>query len=83
VEIPKGNGKVRKLGIPAVRDRVVQQAISKATMFMRKYELNQVVDMDLSKCFDTLDHELIIKFMRKRVTDDNAMGTQAAQSDTA
>ena len=98
VEIPKSNGKVRKLGIPAVRDRVVQQAlltilqpiyeedfhpssygyrpgrschqaISKATMFMRKYELNHVVDMDLSKCFDTLDHELIIKFMRKRVTD--------------
>ena len=98
VEIPKSNGKVRKLGIPAVRDWVVQQAlltilqpiyeedfhpssygyrpgrschhaISKATMFMRKYELNHVVDMDLSKCFDTLNHELIIKFMRKRVTD--------------
>ena len=103
VEIPKENGKVRMLGIPAVRDRVVQQAlltilqpiyeedfhpssygyrpgrschqaISKATMFMRKYELNHVVDMDLSKCFDTLDHELIIKFMRKRVTDGSVLG---------
>lgn len=98
VEIPKGNGKTRKLGIPAIRDRVVQQAllsilqpiyeedfhpssygyrpgrsshqaISKATLFMRKYELDHVVDMDLSRCFDTLDHDLIIKFMRKRVTD--------------
>ena len=98
VEIPKANGKVRKLGIPAVRDRVVQQAlltilqpiyeedfhpssygyrpgrschqaISKATKFMRKYELKHVVDMDLSKCFDTLKHELIMQFMRKRVTD--------------
>lgn len=42
-------------------------------MFMRKYELNQVVDMDLSKCFDTLDHELIIKYMRKRVTDGSVL----------
>lgn len=96
--IPKENGKVREIGIPTVRDRVVQQAllmilqpiyeedfhpssygyrpgrsahqaISKATMFIRNYELNHVVDMDLSRCFDTLAHELIIKFMRKRVTD--------------
>jgi len=97
VEISKGNG-VRKLGIPTIRDRVVQQAlltilqpiyeedfhpssygyrpgrscrqaISKTTVFIRKYELRHVVDMDLSKCFDTLDHDLIIRFMRKRVTD--------------
>ena len=27
VEIPKASGGVRKLGIPAVRDRVVQQAL--------------------------------------------------------
>lgn len=98
VEIPKGNGKMRLLGIPAVRDRVVQQAlltilqpifeedfhpssygyrpgrschqaISKATVFMRKYDLEHVVDMDLSQCFDTLNHDLITQFMRKRVTD--------------
>lgn len=102
VEIPKGNGKVRLLGIPAVRDRVVQQAlltilqpiyeedfhpssygyrpgrschqaISKATLFMRKYELKHVVDMDLSRCFDTLNHDLIIKFMKKRVTDGSVL----------
>ena len=98
VEIPKENGKVRLLGIPTVRDRVVQQAlltimqpiyeedfhpssygyrpkksahqaISKATTFIRKYELDHVVDMDLSKCFDTLDHDLIISFVRKRISD--------------
>jgi retron-type reverse transcriptase len=28
VEIPKPNGGIRKLGIPTVRDRVIQQAIS-------------------------------------------------------
>jgi len=98
VEIPKAAGGKRKLGIPSVRDRVVQQAlqgilqpiydpefhpssygyrpgrschqaIAKATMFIRDYERQWVVDMDLSKCFDTLDHDIIIKAFRKRVTD--------------
>jgi group II intron reverse transcriptase/maturase len=98
VEIPKAGGGKRKLGIPTVRDRVVQQtlldilqpiydpefhpssygyrpgrschqAIAKATMFIRDYEREWVVDMDLSKCFDTLDHDIIIKAFRKRVTD--------------
>jgi RNA-directed DNA polymerase len=98
VEIPKDDGGVRLLGIPAVRDRIVQQtllnilqpifdpefhsssfgyrpgrschdAISKATVFIRKYDRQWVVDMDLSKCFDLLDHELIIKSIQRRVTD--------------
>lgn len=98
VEIPKPGGGIRKLGIPSVRDRVVQQAlldimqpifepefhpssygyrpgrsshqaIAKATLFIRKYAMEWVVDMDLSKCFDTLDHEIIIAAIRKRITD--------------
>ena len=98
VTIPKGNGGLRKLGIPTVRDRVVQQAlhsvlepifdpefhpssygyrkgrgchdaINKASMFIRRYRRQWVVDMDLSRCFDTLSHELIIKQVRKRVSD--------------
>ena len=28
-----------------------------------------VVDMDLFKCFDTLDHEIIIRPFRKRIAD--------------
>ncbi|SUA63186.1 Group II intron-encoded protein ltrA [Oligella urethralis] len=102
VEIPKADGGVRLLGIPSVRDRVVQQAvnelltpifeeqfhpssfgyrpnrschdaISKATMFIRRYGLKHVVDMDLSKCFDRLDHELIIQQVKKRVTDSSVL----------
>lgn len=98
VEIPKPNGGVCKLGIPTVRDRVVQQAlldllnpifdphfhpssygyrpgrschhaITKAALFMRKYDLRWVVDMDLSKCFDTLQHDFLLKQVRKRVAD--------------
>lgn len=98
VEIPKPAGGTRLLGIPAVRDRVVQQAlldilqpifdpgfhpssygyrpgrschhaITKATMFIRDYQRKWVVDMDLSKCFDTLDHGLIISSFSKRITD--------------
>ena len=98
VEIDKDDGSKRLLGIPTVRDRIVQQclsnimtpifdphfhpssygyrvgrschqAISKATLFIRKYNKRHVVDMDLSKCFDTLDHELILKFVRKRIAD--------------
>ena len=38
-------------------------------MFIRKHQLDWVVDMDLSKCFDLLDHELIISSVKRKVTD--------------
>jgi len=104
--IPKPDGGERLLGIPAVRDRVVQQAlldvlqpvfephfhpssyayrpgrschqaIAKVTSFVRKYELDWVVDLDLSKCFDTLDHDLIIKAFRKRIADGSVLNLLA------
>ena len=103
VEIPKDGGGVRELGIPTVRDRVVQQAlleilqpifdpafhpssygyrpghsahqaIAKAELFIRKHNFRHVVDMDLSRCFDTLDHELILSGLRKRVADGSVLG---------
>jgi group II intron reverse transcriptase/maturase len=44
-------------------------AVAKATMFIRQCHREWVVDMDLSKCFDRLDHELIIASIGKRVKD--------------
>lgn len=98
VFIPKDGGGVRALGIPAVRDRVVQQrlldilqpifepdfhpssyayrpkrgchhAIAKVSLFVRRYNLRWVVDMDLSKCFDMLCHDRILQACRRRVRD--------------
>ena len=98
VEIPRPDGRKRPLGIPNVRDRVVQQAIlnviqpifepdfhpssygyrpgrscqhavAKAQQFLVRYDLSWAVDMDLSKCFDTLDHELILQSLNKKISD--------------
>jgi RNA-directed DNA polymerase len=98
VTIPKPGGGERNLGIPAVRDRVVQQvlldilqpifdpefhpssygyrpgrscqqAVAKATLFIRQHHRRWVVDMDLSKCFDRLDHDLIVASIQRRVRD--------------
>ena len=38
-------------------------------MFIRDYQRKWVVDMDLSKCFDTFDHGLIISSFSKRIKD--------------
>ncbi len=49
--------------------RSCQMAVAKATLFIRQYHGKWVVDMDLSKCFDRLDHGLIIASISKRVKD--------------
>ena len=97
VEIPKPDGGIRKLGIPTVIDRVVQQAITQqltpifeplfsdasygyrpkrsAPMAMQKVKeyaeqgYTYAVLVDLSKYFDTLNHELLMNMVREEVHD--------------
>lgn len=95
VEIPKPDGGVRKLGIPIVIDRTIQQAITQqlvpiyeplfaegsygyrpnrsakdAILRIKKYAEEGyifAVVIDLSKYFDTLNHEILINPLRKNV----------------
>ena len=97
VEIPKDNGKTRKLGIPTVVDRVIQQAISQVLMpiFEQQFSDNSygfrpkrsaqdalkqcqrnitdgyryVVDMDLEKYFDTVNHSKLIQILSETIKD--------------
>ncbi|QWU13764.1 group II intron reverse transcriptase/maturase [Paenibacillus sophorae] len=95
-EIPKPDGSgVRKLGIPTVVDRVIQQAIAQqlqplfeplfsdgsygyrpgrsAQQAIRKVKdyaqqgYGHAVEIDLSKYFDTLNHELLMNLLRKQI----------------
>lgn len=96
-EIPKPDGGVRKLGIPTVVDRIIQQAIaqqlqpiyeplfSEASYGYRPKRSGQqavrqvkeyaeqgytyAVEVDLSKYFDTLNHELLMELLRKQIHD--------------
>lgn len=96
-EIPKPDGGVRKLGIPTVIDRVIQQAIAQqlqpifeplfsdvsygyrpkrsaqqAILKVKGYAqqgYTHAVKVDLSKYFDTLNHELLMNLLRKQIHD--------------
>ena len=51
------------------QSEVAMMLSARLRCFIRKHHLDWVVDMDLSKCFDLLDHELIISSVKRKVTD--------------
>lgn len=101
VDIPKGNGKVRTLSIPCIRDRVVQgalklilEAIFEADFCPNSYgfrprrsphralaevrrsvlrRMSTVIDVDLSRYFDTIRHSVLLDKIAQRVQDSQVM----------
>jgi len=49
--------------------RSCQKAVAKAQSFLVRYGLPFVVDMDLSKCFDTLNHEKTMQGLNRKISD--------------
>ena len=97
VEIPKPDGGVRKLGVPCVVDRLIQQALlqvlqkqwdptfsehsygfrprrsaHQAVAQAQRYiaeGYNYVVDIDLDKFFDRVNHDLLMARVAERASD--------------
>ena len=97
VYVAKECGKMRPLGIPCIRDRVVQAAVkliiepifeadfvdcshgfrpkrsALGALKQIKSSLGagrmEVYDADLSSYFDTIDHDLLMELLKKRVSD--------------
>lgn len=72
VEIPKPNGGMRKLGIPIVLDRVIQQAIIQALEYMND-GYDWIVDIDLEKFFDNVPHDRLLRLVSDVVKDGNVV----------
>ena len=101
VEIPKPDGGIRKLGIPTVIDRTIQQAIAQqlmpiyeplfsdgsygyrpgrdakdAILKVKEYAeegYTHAVVLDLSKYFDTINHDRLLEILRRNVKDERVV----------
>ena len=101
VEIPKPDGGIRKLGIPTVIDRTIQQAIAQqlmpiyeplfsdgsygyrpgrsakdAILKVKEYAeagYTHAVVLDLSKYFDTINHDKLLEVLRRNVKDERVV----------
>ena len=95
VYIPKNPQEKRPLGIPAIRDRVVQEALRLILepIFETKFHphsygfrpfrsthhatarifsliargYNWVIEGDIAKCFDRIDHDILLKLLHKHI----------------
>ena len=68
MDIPKPHGGVRTSGIPTVVDRLIQQAVQQAQRYIRGGK-RWVVDMDLEKFFDRVDHRLLMTRLARTIKD--------------
>jgi len=102
---PDGRIKQRPLGIPAIRDRIVQDALrmilepiyeadfsprsygfrpNRCTMDAIAYIVNQlrarnghyfwIIEGDIASYFDTVQHRILMRLLRRRVKDEKLLG---------
>ena len=75
VEIPKpGKKGTRRLGIPTVVDRLIQQALLQAQEYARQ-GYQWVVDLALEKFFDRVNHDMLMARVARKVTDKRVLRT--------
>ncbi len=65
VEIPKGNNRVRLLGIPCVTDRLLQQAVMIAKEYIND-GFQYIVDIDMKTFFDEVDHSYLLQLLYRK-----------------